>query len=461
MSERDLFRLFQKPEKPPLGLETIRAWIRKPRPLLRSAWDWVPHILSRLPQARDFVKKQRAPAAKLLRRVAARGEPLAKGAAWFGRMLVELGASGRAAAAAFRDPHNEQGETAAKIEEGADAVRRLGRSIAAIASVADKVFAIVEGIGKLLQPKAPASVLPEKPPKPAETPDDTPPPRPSPPAESESPRGQLPSPEPRPVPQPEPPPEPQPVPQPEPPTEPAPPEPSPAPRPSPAPLLPEPARPEPPTEPAPPEPSPAPRPSPAPLPPEPARPEPQPAPPEPSPDLLPPEPAPPEPQPEPQRPEPLPAPLPPEPAPPDPPTEPQPAPPDSPADPLPPEPAPDPDPATSRPVESRKAAPPSPPPKPALPDLTDLPKVLHRRVLALSQRPLREVLRVLILDICLLRESTAAELAGWLSMHQPSLVARHIRPLLKADLLKLKFPDRPSSPQQAYQTRKDRWPPKN
>ena len=228
MSERDLFRLFQKPEKPPLGLETIRAWIRKPRPLLRSAWDWVPHILSRLPQARDFVKKQRAPAAKLLRRVAARGEPLAKGAAWFGRMLVELGASGRAAAAAFRDPHNEQGETAAKIEEGADAVRRLGRSIAAIASVADKVFAIVEGIGKLLQPKAPASVLPEKPPKPAETPDDTPPPRPSPPAESESPRGQLPSPEPRPVPQPEPPPEPQPVPQPEPPTEPAPPEPSPA-----------------------------------------------------------------------------------------------------------------------------------------------------------------------------------------------------------------------------------------
>ena len=411
MSERDLFRLFQKPEKPPLGLETIRAWIRKPRPLLRSAWDWVPHILSRLPKAWKFVKKQRAPAAKLLRRAAAKGEPLAKGAAWFGGMLVELAVRARAAAAAFQNPHNKPGETAAKIEEGADAVRRLGRSIAAIANVAEKVFAIVEGVGKLLQPKAPASVLPEKPPKPAETPDDTPPPRPSPPAESESPRGQLPSPEPRPVPQPEPPPEPQPVPQPEPPTEPAPPEPSPAPRPSPAPLLPEPARPEP--------------------------------------------------QPEPQRPEPLPAPLPPEPAPPDPPTEPQPAPPDSPADPLPPEPAPDPDPATSRPVESRKAAPPSPPPKPALPDLTDLPKVLHRRVLALSQRPLREVLRVLILDICLLRESTAAELAGWLSRHQPSLVARHIRPLLKEGLLKLKFPDRPNSPGQAYQTRKDRWPPKN
>ena len=386
MSERDLFRLFQKPEKPPLGLETIRAWIRKPRPLLRSAWDWVPLILSRLPKARDFVKKQRAPAAKLLRRVAAKGAPLAKGAAWFGRMLVEVGVSGRAAAATFRDPHNKPGETAAKIEEGADAVRRLGRSIAAIASLADKVFAIVEGVGKLLQPKAPASVLPEKPPKRAETPDDTPPPRPSPPAESESesPRRPPPSPEPQPVPQPEPPPEPQPEPEPEPQPEPAPPEPSPAP-------------------------------------------------------------------------------LPPEPAPPEPPTEPQPepAPPDPPADPLPPEPAPDPGPATSRPVESRKAARPSPPPKPALPDLTGLPKVLHRRVLALGRRPLAEVLRVLILDICLLRESTAAELAGWLSRHQPSLVARHIRPLLKEGLLKLKFPDRPNSPGQAYQTRKDRWPPKN
>ena len=87
--------------------------------------------------------------------------------------------------------------------------------------------------------------------------------------------------------------------------------------------------------------------------------------------------------------------------------------------------------------------------------------MLHSRVRALGRRPLAEVLRVLILDICLLRESTAAELAGWLSRHQPSLVARHIRPLLKADLLKLKFPDRPNSPGQAYQTRKDRWPPKN
>ena len=413
MSERDLFRLFQKPEKPPLGLETIRAWIRKPRPLLRSAWDWVPLILSRLPKARDFVKKQRAPAAKLLRLIAAKGEPLAKGAAWFGGMLVELGASGRAAAAAFRKPRNEQGETAAKIEEGADAVRQLGRLIAAIASVAEKVFAIVEGVGKLLQPKAPASILLKKPPKPAETPAAIPPPRPSPPAESEPPRRRLPSPEPQPVPQPEPPPEPQPVPQPEP-------------------------QPEPPTEPAPPEPSPEP--------------------------------------------------LPPQPAPPEPPTEPEPepAPPEPPADPLPPEPAPDPDPTASRPVESRKAAPPSPAPstpepatptpepptptpEPAAPSEADrearvegLPGVLHRPVLALGKRTRRDVLHPLILQICQLREwSTPADLARWLDMHKPSLVERHLGPLVDAGLLELQFPDRPQSPRQAYRTNPEKWPPSN
>ena len=436
MSERDLFRLFQKPEKPPLGLETIRAWIRKPRPLLRSAWDWVPLILSRLPKAWDFVKKQRAPAAKLLRRAAAKGEPLAKGAAWFGRMLVEVGDRAKAALDAFQNPPNRRSDTADKLGEGADTLVRLGRVIAAGASVLEKVIEIMIGLGKLLQPRARTPILPEPPtqetPKPAETPAAIPRPRPSPEAEPELPPRPLPSPERPPVPQPEPPPAP------------APPERSPEPQPAPQPE-PQPApRPEP--QPAPqPEPQPAPRPEPQPAP----QLEPQPAPrPEPQPD----------PQPEPAPPEP--APLPPEPASPEP--QPEPAPPDPPADPLPPEPAPDPDPATSRPVESRKAAPPSPPPKPALPDLTGLPRVLHRRVLALGRRPLAEVLRVLILDICLLREwSTAAELAGWLSRHQPSLVARHIRPLLKEDLLKLKFPDRPNSPGQAYQTRKDRWPPKN
>ena len=409
MSERDLFRLFQKPEKPPLGLETIRAWISKPRPLLRSAWDWVPLVLSRFPIAWEFVKKQRAPAARLLRRAAAKGEPLAKGAAWLGGMLVELGVSGRAAAGALRNPRNERGETEAKIEEGADTVRQLGRWIVAVATVLEKVFAIVEGVGKLLQPKAPASKLPEIPPKPAENPDAIPPPRPSPKAKPEPPRPPLPSPEPQPAPQPERPPEPQPE-----------PPPAPQPEPQPQPLT------EPQPETAPPEPSPEPPPAPQPEPQ--PQPQPEPAPPGPSPE------PPPAPQPEPQ---------------PEPPTEPQP-------EPAPPEPQPAP------PTATPPSPPPSPPPEPAPPDLEGLPRVLRRRALALSARPDHEVLRVLILDICLLREwSTGAELAGWVSMYQRSLVARHIRPLVRADLLKLKFADRPSSPRQAYQTRKDRWPPKN
>ena len=393
MSERDLFQLFQKPEKPPLGLETIRAWIRKPRPVLRSAWDWVPQILSRLPKAWDFVKKQRAPAADLLRRAAAAGEPLAKGAAWFGRILVEVGDRAKAALDAFRNPPNRRSDTADKLGEGADTLVRLGRVIAAGASVLEKVIEIMIGLGKLLQPRArkpiPSEPRTQETPKPAETPGAIPRPRPSPKAEPELPPRPLPSPERPPEPQPERPPEPQPeappVPQPEPPPAPAPPE-------------------------RPPEPPPAPQPEPQPAP----RPEPQP---EPQPEPAPPEPAPPEPA----APSPPPEPAPPEPPPPEP-----------------------------------------PPPEPAPPDLKGLPKVLHSRVLALSQRPHHEVLRVLILDICLLRKwTTAAELARWVSMHQPSLVARHIRPLLQADLLKLKVPDRPKSRLQAYQTRKDRWPPKN
>ena len=38
-------------------------------------------------------------------------------------------------------------------------------------------------------------------------------------------------------------------------------------------------------------------------------------------------------------------------------------------------------------------------------------------------------------------------------MHQPSLVQRHLSGLVKAGLLKLKYPDFPRDPRQAYQTR--------
>ena len=77
--------------------------------------------------------------------------------------------------------------------------------------------------------------------------------------------------------------------------------------------------------------------------------------------------------------------------------------PEAPPEPLPePPPAPQPEPRPAPQPEPQPEPPPEPaPPKPAPPDLKGLPRVLHRRVLALSERPHHEVLRALILDICL------------------------------------------------------------
>ena len=110
---------------------------------------------------------------------------------------------------------------------------------------------------------------------------------------------------------------------------------------------------------------------------------------------------------------------------------------------------------------------PQPAPNPAPDDnpedrLKGLPRVLHRPVLALSERPSREVLHPLILDICRLRDwTTAKELARWFSMHQRSLVHRHLGPMVDAGLLELQFPDSPRSPRQAYRTNPEKWPPSN
>ncbi len=131
-----------------------------------------------------------------------------------------------------------------------------------------------------------------------------------------------------------------------------------------------------------------------------------------------------------------------------------------------PEPVPSPRPPTDRQPPSVDPAP-QPAPNPAPDDnpedrLKGLPRVLHRPVLALSERPSREVLHPLILDICRLRKwTTAKELARWFSMHQRSLVHRHLGPMVDAGLLELQFPDSPRSPRQAYRTSPEKWPPSN
>ena len=126
------------------------------------------------------------------------------------------------------------------------------------------------------------------------------------------------------------------------------------------------------------------------------------------------------------------------------------------------QPAADPDPAPA-PHARTENRPPSPARQPKPDDrLKGLPKVLHPRVRALGERASREVLYPLILDICHMREwTTAKQLAGWVSMHQRSLVHRHLGPMVDAGLLVLQFPDSPRSPRQAYRTHPEKWPPSN
>ena len=154
------------------------------------------------------------------------------------------------------------------------------------------------------------------------------------------------------------------------------------------------------------------------------------------------------------------------PTPPDPTPEPDPDPRPEPA----PEPDPSPDPTPEPDPDSGPSIPaPSPSePAPTIPSEADLearlegvPPVLHPQVRIVKGRTPRDILHPLILEICYRRDwSTPKQLARWLDMHRPSLTERHLGPLVRAGLLELKYPDRPSSPLQAYRTRRDRWPPR-
>ena len=138
-----------------------------------------------------------------------------------------------------------------------------------------------------------------------------------------------------------------------------------------------------------------------------------------------------------------------------------------PVPPTPPDPTPEPDPDSNPPTPT----PPPSEPTPAIPSEEDLearlegvPEVLLPQVRAavLKGRSPRDVLHPLILEICYRRDwTTAKQLARWLDMHQASLTERHLGPLVRAGLLELKYPERPSSPRQAYRTCRDRWPPRH
>ena len=99
-----------------------------------------------------------------------------------------------------------------------------------------------------------------------------------------------------------------------------------------------------------------------------------------------------------------------------------------------------PSPAISEPAAAERAAPDG-----------ELPEVFHERIRALGKRKRSKPLRALILDICAVREwTTVGELSGWLRMDHSNLQKRHLRPLVRAGRLRLRYPDNPRHPDQAY-----------
>ena len=131
--------------------------------------------------------------------------------------------------------------------------------------------------------------------------------------------------------------------------------------------------------------------------------------------------------------------------------------PQRPDSPVPPQ-APDRDPAPSGPPAASKTTPAAAASARSAPDrLEGLPEVFVPHVNSLRERTRRNVLWPLIFDICSWREwTTPAELARWLSMHQHSLTKRHLGPMTKEGLLELRYPDKRSSPKQAYRARRRR-----
>lgn len=124
--------LFTRPEEPPLGYEAIRAWLRKPRPLLRSALSWIPLFLSKLYDAGVFIRRNARPGAEWVQRAAKKAEP-----------VVRAG----------------------------DTTQRYGERITAGSEIAGAVLSVLETVTGLFKPLDPISIdsrVVKKSPEPAE-----------------------------------------------------------------------------------------------------------------------------------------------------------------------------------------------------------------------------------------------------------------------------------------------------
>ena len=150
--------LFQQPEKPPPGLEAMRAWVRKPRPWFQGLVGWIRQLLSGLAGAWEFTRKNARPGAAWVARVVEAAMPAVQVAAKAGQGIRKIGVRASAAAKAFRNPDGKPGETEAKIRKAGDDAQRHGGRIEAFADVAKTALSALGGLARMFQPDPPTQV---------------------------------------------------------------------------------------------------------------------------------------------------------------------------------------------------------------------------------------------------------------------------------------------------------------
>ena len=121
-----VLRLFEKPEETPPGLDAIRAWLRKPRPRLRGLWIWIRWVLSGIPAAYTYLKKNWPTIRARIHRVAAQGEKVARGAVKFGHAAREIGGGIVTSTRALRGSDGKVSGATARVREFGRGMRGFG-----------------------------------------------------------------------------------------------------------------------------------------------------------------------------------------------------------------------------------------------------------------------------------------------------------------------------------------------
>jgi len=163
--------LFTRPDEPPLGYKAIRAWLKKPRPLLSSVLGWIPLFLSKLYDAGVFIRKNARPGAKWVQEAARKAEPVVRAGAKIGKGVRNVGTRMSAAAGAFRDPEGKNLAREQQVRRAGDTTQKYGERITAGSEVAGAVLSVVETLAGVFKSPEPISIDPR--PKDEERSEDT------------------------------------------------------------------------------------------------------------------------------------------------------------------------------------------------------------------------------------------------------------------------------------------------